>query len=115
MKWMVIILGFLAIIGFSYYYEYPFIYHEKATQLLRDQTNFLIWLSLSAAYLYIGLGSIGNIRYIYYSVAEFWLFLTIAYLFNYLFDYYIAMLPVVISIILTTICSLLLYYIYWKK
>ena len=115
-KRIAVVSGLISIAAFCTYYCYAFKHWPEVPQLYNDLMNWSVYIALSASFFALGKQEQKNERYfIFYAIAQFWLFLTLTYIFNDLFNLQIIMHKVFIAISLTFVCSLLLYLWYWRR
>ena len=83
----------------------------QVNQNYADAVNYTIYLALAFAFFELGSKEESKIKLlIYYAIAEFWLFLTVTYLLNDLFDVQVVMHKVVCAIFLTFSTSIVWYF-----
>ena len=112
-KKIVIGLGIMSVLVFAVYYQYAFSHFPLVNQNYADAVNYTIYLALAFSFFELGNNQEKKLQIlVYYSIAEFWLFLTVTYILNDIFDVKVIMHKVICAIFLTFLSSLLWYF--WK-
>ena len=105
------IFGIIGVLVFIVYYQYAYTNFPAIKPIYSHLTNYAVYLSLSFAFFALGGKEESRIKLlIYYSIAEFWLFLVITYILNDLFDVQVVMHKVICAIFLTFSTSIVWYF-----
>lgn len=110
MKKIGILLALICTIGFIAYYQYAYrcMTNNMPIEFDYNQLNWLIYLCLSIAFVNLGRNEDRVIKYfVYYAIAEFWGFLSLTYVTNFVFNPLVIMHKVLITLTLVLITSLI--------
>lgn len=112
LKFVGIILGVIGILVFGIYYQYAFSNMPNLNYTYSDFVNCYIYLLISYCFYAMGQNEKPIVKYlVYYSISEFWFFLSLTYVVNILMDSSITMHKVIVALFLTFFASLLWYFL----
>lgn len=107
-----IVLGIIGILAFGIYYQYAFINMPIINYTYSDFVNCYIYLLISYCFFSLGQNEKPIIKYlVYYSISEFWFFLSLTYIVNIFMDSSITMHKVIVALFLTFFASLIWYFL----